>query len=156
MRAVDGMLPKGYARATAGKVPILVLCPAVDRDAGGGNSRRNLGRGGGDDRVLTAAYCAVMMFLARKALAELKGKFSELWSQTSAIMAATMVMTVVVLILGGARGADAGGFAFGTARSLFFRRGSDHGATLFAIGSRVITEGAEVLGWILRPRRADS
>ena len=39
---------------------------------------------------------------------------------------------------------------------LSFAGAVTYGATLFAIGSRVISEGAEVLGWILRPRRADS
>ena len=48
----------------------------------------------------TAAYCAVMIFLAKEALAELKGKISKLWSQTWQIMAATAVMTVIVLLLG--------------------------------------------------------
>jgi len=31
-----------------------------------------------------------------------------------------------------------------------------YGAALFAIGGPVITEGTEVLGWILRRRNADS
>jgi hypothetical protein len=48
----------------------------------------------------TAAYCAVMIFLAKEAFVELNGKFSELWSQTWQIMAATAAMTMVVLLLG--------------------------------------------------------
>jgi PST family polysaccharide transporter len=106
--------------------------------------------------LYTTAYCAVMIFLAKEALAELKGKFSELWSQTSAIMAATAVMTAVVLILGELAARMQVDSPLVRLALLSFTGAVTYGATLFAIGSRVITEGAEVLGWILRPRRADS
>jgi O-antigen/teichoic acid export membrane protein len=106
--------------------------------------------------LYTTTYCAVMIFLAKEALAELKGKFSELWSQTSAIMAATAVMTAVVLILGELAARMQVDSPLVRLALLSFTGAVTYGGTLFAIGSRVITEGAEVLGWILRPRRADS
>ena len=101
----------------------------------------------------TAAYCAVMIFLAKEALVELKAKFSELWSQTWAIMAATAAMAVVVLILGN--------FAVPTHVDSSFVRlvllstggAATYCAVLFAIGSPAISEGMEVAGWILRRHR---
>jgi O-antigen/teichoic acid export membrane protein len=104
----------------------------------------------------TPAYCAVMIFMAREALAELKGKFSELWSQTWAIVAATAAMTVVVLILGELAARMQVDSPLARLALLSFAGAVTYGATLFAIGSRVISEGAVVLGWILRPRRAES
>jgi hypothetical protein len=103
----------------------------------------------------TPAYCAVMIFMAREALAELKGKFSELWSQTWAIVAATAAMTVVVLILGELAARMQVDSPLARLALLSFAGAVTYGATLFAIGSRVISEGAVVLGWILRPRRAE-
>ena len=104
----------------------------------------------------TAAYCAVMIFLAKEALVELKGKFSELWSQTWAIMAATAAMTVVVLILGELAAWMQVDSPLPRLALLSFTGAVIYGATLFAIGSPVISEGAEVLGWILGRRRAAS
>jgi PST family polysaccharide transporter len=104
----------------------------------------------------TAAYCAVMIFLAKEALVELKGKFSELWSQTWAIMAATAAMTVVVLILGELAAWMQVDSPLARLALLSFTGAVIYGATLFAIGSPVISEGAEVLGWILGRRRAAS
>jgi O-antigen/teichoic acid export membrane protein len=102
----------------------------------------------------TAAYFAVMIFLAKEVLAELKGKFSELWSQTWAIMAATAAMTAVVLLLRN--------FALPTHVDsplirlvlLSTSGAATYCAVLFAIGSPAISEGIEVAGWILRRHRA--
>jgi O-antigen/teichoic acid export membrane protein len=104
----------------------------------------------------TAAYCAVMIFLAKEALAELKGKFSELWSQTWVIMAATSAMSAVVLLLSDFAARTQVDSPFIRLVLLSTVGAVTYGATLFAIGSPVISEGAEVLGWILRRRRADS
>jgi PST family polysaccharide transporter len=104
----------------------------------------------------TAAYCAVMIFIAKEALVELKGKFSEIWSQTWAIVTATAAMTVVVLILGELAARIQVDPPLVRLALLSFAGAVTYGATLFAIGSRVISESAEVLGWILRPRKADS
>jgi O-antigen/teichoic acid export membrane protein len=104
----------------------------------------------------TAAYCAVMIFLAKETLVELKGKFSQLWSQIWAIVAATVAMTVVVLILGELAARMQVDSPLVRLALLSFAGAVTYSATLFAIGSRVIGEGAVVLGWILRPRRAES
>jgi O-antigen/teichoic acid export membrane protein len=103
----------------------------------------------------TPAYCGVMIFMAREALAELKGKFSELWSQTWAIMAATAAMTVVVLILGEfASPAQVGSPLIRLV--LFCTAGAvTYCAVLFAIGSPVISESIEVAGWVFGRHRAD-
>jgi hypothetical protein len=97
-----------------------------------------------------------MIFLAKEALVELKGKFSEIWSQTWAIVTATAAMTVVVLILGELAARIQVDPPLVRLALLSFAGAVTYGATLFAIGSRVISESAEVLGWILRPRKADS
>jgi hypothetical protein len=78
----------GYARPAPGEVPFLVLCLAFDRDARGAV----LGAICDEAAVMivfytavlvmivfyTAVYCAMMTFLAKEALVELKGKFSKL------------------------------------------------------------------------------
>ena len=103
----------------------------------------------------TPAYCGVMIFMAREALAELKGKFSDLWSQTWAIMAATAAMTVVVLVLGElASFAQVGSpllrlVLFSTAGAVTYC------AVLFAIGSPVVSESIEVAGWVIGRHRAE-
>jgi O-antigen/teichoic acid export membrane protein len=103
----------------------------------------------------TPAYCGVMIFMAREALAELKGKFSELWSQTWAIMAATGAMTVVVLIF--SELASPAQVSSPLIRlGLFSSAGAvTYCAVLFAIGSPVIGEIIEVAGWVLGRHRAD-
>jgi hypothetical protein len=105
--------------------------------------------------LATPAYCAVMAVMAREALAELKAKFSELWSALWPIMAATVLMVLTVLLL--REFALAGRSDPPLLRLLFLSAGGTiaYGAALFAIGSPVIGEGAEVLGWILRRRHAE-
>lgn len=106
--------------------------------------------------LYTPAYCAVVIFLAREVLAELKGTFSELWSQTWPIMASTAAMAVTVLV--------AGRFAASAQIDAPFIRlvllstigAATYGAVLFGIGSPVLGESAQVMGWILRRRSADS
>ena len=102
----------------------------------------------------TAAYCAVMIFLAKEALVELKGKFSELWSQTWQIMAATAVMTVVVLLLGDLAVPMHVDLPFVRLVLLSTCGAVTYCAVLFATGSPAISEGMEVAGWILRRHRA--
>jgi O-antigen/teichoic acid export membrane protein len=102
----------------------------------------------------TAAYCAVMTLLAKETLVELKAKFSELWSQTWAIMAATAAMAVVVLILGELATRMQMDSPLLRLALLSFAGAATYGAILFAIGSQAISEGIEVAGWILRRHRA--
>jgi hypothetical protein len=93
--------------------------------------------------------------MAREALSEMKAKFSEFWSVLWPIMAATALMAAIVLLL--REFALAGRSDPPIIRLLFLSASGAivYGATLFAIGGPVISEAAEVLGWILRRRRAD-
>jgi hypothetical protein len=85
----------------------------------------------------------------------MKGKFSELWSQTWAIMAATAAMTVVVLILGELASPTQVGSPL-IRLVLFSSAGAvTYCAALFAIGSPVISESIEVAGWVLGRHRAE-
>ncbi len=105
---------------------------------------------------LTPAYCVVMAIMAKEALAEIKGSFSQLWSEIWPILAATAAMAAVVLLLRE--------FAFvGRTQTpliglllLSASGATAYLAALLAMGSPVIGEGAEVAGWILRRRSADS
>jgi len=100
--------------------------------------------------VSTPVYCAVMSVMAREALAELKGGFSELWLQIWPILAATAAMAAVVLLL--REFILAGGSDSPLIGLILLSAGGavTYGAVLFAIGSPVISEGIEVIGWILR------
>jgi hypothetical protein len=93
--------------------------------------------------------------MAREALAEIRAEFSELWSALWPIMAATALMALIVLVL--REFALAGRSDPALLRLLFLSASGAiaYGAALFTIGSPVITEGAEVLGWILRRRRGE-
>jgi O-antigen/teichoic acid export membrane protein len=104
----------------------------------------------------TPVYCAVMAVMAKEALAEIKGGFAELWSQIWPILAATAAMAAVVLLL--REFALAGRAEPAWVRLVFLSvsGATTYGAALFAIGSPVIGEGVEVVGWILRRRNADS
>ncbi|HEX4615735.1 MAG TPA: lipopolysaccharide biosynthesis protein [Stellaceae bacterium] len=106
--------------------------------------------------LATPVYCAVMAVMAREALTEMEAEFSELWACLWPIIAATALMAVTVLLLQQFALAERPDPPL--VRLLFLSASGAivYGATLFAIGSPVISEGAEVLGWILRRRRADS
>jgi O-antigen/teichoic acid export membrane protein len=75
VRVIDGGL-SSLMLATTGEVPILVLCLAIDRDAGAAVLGAAWDGATGLIVFYTTAYCAVMIFLAKEALAELREKFS--------------------------------------------------------------------------------
>ena len=106
--------------------------------------------------LATPVYCSVMTVMAREALAEMRSELSELWSSLWPIMAATALMAVMVLLLREFALAQRSDPPL--VRLLFLSASGAivYGAALFAIGGPVITEGTEVLGWILRRRNADS
>jgi O-antigen/teichoic acid export membrane protein len=104
--------------------------------------------------LYTTAYCAAMIFLVKEALVELKGRFSELWSQTWQIMAAAAAMTVIVLLLGDFVAPTHVDSPFIRLVLLSIGGAVTYCFVLFAIGSPAISEGMEVAGWILRRRRA--
>jgi PST family polysaccharide transporter len=104
----------------------------------------------------TPVYCAVMTVMAKKALTELRGSFSELLSEITPILAATasmagMVFLLPQLILVGRVDSPVFSLAF-----LSVTGAAIYAAALFAIGSPVLAEGGEVLGWALRRRSAGS
>jgi O-antigen/teichoic acid export membrane protein len=106
--------------------------------------------------IATPVYCAVMAVMAREVLAEIKAESAVLWSALWPIFAATALMALAVLFL---RAFALEGRSDPPLVRLLFLSASGaivYGTALFAIGSPVITEGAEVLGWILRRRRNDS
>jgi len=104
----------------------------------------------------TPVYCAVMAMMAKEALAEVKGSFHELWSETWPILAATAAMAAVVLLLREFVFSSRPEPAWIKLVALSITGTATYAAALFAIGSPVIGEGAEVAGWIMRRRSADS
>jgi teichuronic acid exporter len=105
--------------------------------------------------VSTPVYCALTAIVTKEALAELNGSFSELWSETWPILVATTAMAAVVLLL----------------REIIFAGRTEpplveltlltvtgvvtYFGALFVFGRTVISEGVEVLGWILRRHGVD-
>ena len=103
----------------------------------------------------TPVYCAVMAIMAREALVEIKGSFRELWSATWPIPVATLTMAVVVLLVQ-QFALPVGAEPAWIALVLLPATGAiTYGTVLLAIGSPVIGEGAEVVGWVLRRPAAD-
>jgi PST family polysaccharide transporter len=104
----------------------------------------------------TPVYCTVMAIMAREALVEMKGSFQELWSETWPIPVATLTMAFVVLLMRqfalpvGAEPAWIGLIVLSTTGAITYV------GVLLAVGSQLIGEGAEVVGWILRGRSADA
>jgi O-antigen/teichoic acid export membrane protein len=103
----------------------------------------------------TPVYCAVMAVMAREALAEMNGSFHELWAETWPIPVAALTMAVVVLLVrqfalpAGAEPPWIGLILLAATGAITY------GAVLLAIGRPLISEGAEVAGWVLRRRSAN-
>jgi O-antigen/teichoic acid export membrane protein len=99
--------------------------------------------------LATPVYCAVMLIMAREALAELEAGFFELCSALWPVLAATAAMTVAVLPL---REFALEGWAEGTLVRLLVLSSAgalDYGAVLLVIGRPLIAEAIEVVSWIL-------
>jgi len=103
----------------------------------------------------TPVYCTVMAIMAREALAEIKGSFSQLWTEIWPILAATMVMAVVVLLLREFALAGRPDPVWAKLLLISVSGAAAYVAALLAIGSPVIGEGTEVIGWILHRRSTD-
>jgi O-antigen/teichoic acid export membrane protein len=154
VRAVDGVLPSVLFARRREKflfwycLVLLIVMPgaAILGAIWGGAAGMIL--------LYTPAYCGVMIFMAKQALAELKGKFSELWSQTWAIMAAAAAMIVIVLILGEFAARMQVELPLARLALLSLAGAVTYCGVLLLIGSPVISEGMEVVGWILRRHRA--
>ena len=104
----------------------------------------------------TPVYCAVMAIMAKEALAEIKGSFSQLWREVWPVLAATMVMAAAVLALRELAFAGRPEPTWDKLLVLSASGAAAYVAALVAIGSPVIGEGAEMIGWILRRHSADS
>jgi len=100
----------------------------------------------------TPVYCAVMAVMAKEALAEVKGSFIEIWSEIAPIFAAAAAMAGVVILLRELFLAGRPDSPWFSLVLLSAAGAATYVAALFAIGSPVIGEGAEVIGWILRRR----
>jgi O-antigen/teichoic acid export membrane protein len=119
-------------------------------------------RGGAPGAIMlsTPVYC-VLMIMAREALAEVEGSFSQFWNEIWPILADTVVVAAVVLLL------HQFAFAERTERALIelmielvllsVSGAMTYLIVLWTIGSPVMGEAAEVAGWILRraAQRAD-
>jgi hypothetical protein len=88
-------------------------------------------------------------------LAELNGRFSELWSETWPMLAATAAMAAVVLLLREIILAGRTEMPLGELILLSVTGVVTYLGALFALRRTVIGEGAEVLGWILRRHGLD-
>jgi teichuronic acid exporter len=99
--------------------------------------------------VSTFAYCAVMVIMLKETLAEINGGFSELWFETWPIFAASAAMaTSVFLVLDF--------MIAGRLESPLIRLvisslvgATTYCTTLLIIGRPVISEGAQVVSWLL-------
>ena len=98
----------------------------------------------------TPVYCVVMVFMAREALAELNGRLTELWLETWPVFAAAAAMAAVVLLTREFALAGQSGSPWPNLIVLSVIGAVTYGATLLAIGSPVIGEGVEVVGWVLK------
>jgi O-antigen/teichoic acid export membrane protein len=102
----------------------------------------------------TPVYCAVMTIMAKEALAELKGGFFELWLELWPIFAACAAMAAVVFLVRDFVAVGRLEPPLVAVVLLSAIGATTYCATLLTIGSPVISEGAQVVGWILR-RSAD-
>ena len=89
----------GFVRAAPRGVLGLVLCCAVDRDAGRCGHRRAMGWSARHGRVLDAGLLRGHDIHGPGGIGGIEGWFSELWSQLWPIFAATAAMVAVVLLL---------------------------------------------------------
>jgi hypothetical protein len=98
----------------------------------------------------TPVYCAVMTIMAKEALAELKGGFSEFWLETWPIFAAGAAMAVAVFLVSDF--AAAGRLEPPLLRLVVLSviGATTYCTTLLTIGSPVISEAAQVISWIVR------
>ena len=105
--------------------------------------------------LFTPVYCGVIAITASKALTELEGSFFELWSETWPIVVATAAMAAVVFLVKELALAGQPELQIVDLVVLSASGAVTYGIVLFSIGSPVIGEGAEVVGWIIRGHSAD-
>jgi O-antigen/teichoic acid export membrane protein len=93
-------------------------------------------------------YCAIMGFMAKEALTEMKTGFRELFSKIWPILAAGAAMLPVVILTRQLTGEE------GSALMRLILLSASGAATYFtclaAVGRPIIAESTQILGWILR------
>jgi teichuronic acid exporter len=135
---------------------LLVVVPAFTAlGAKWGNTRDAWGGATGAVLFFTPVYCGLMAILTKEVLAELKGSFLELWSETWPILVASATMAVFVLLLRTFALAAGSVPRLSELILLSASGAATYAAVLFAVGRSVIGEGAEVVGWILRRQTTD-
>jgi O-antigen/teichoic acid export membrane protein len=105
--------------------------------------------------LLTPVYCGLIAMVTKEALAELNGRWSELWSETWPILAATAAMSAGVLLLRETAFEGRTGPPLIELILLAVTGVVTYLAALFVLGRTVIGEGAEVVGWMLRRHPVD-
>jgi O-antigen/teichoic acid export membrane protein len=105
--------------------------------------------------LFTPVYCGVVAITAGKALTELEGSFSELWSGTWPILVATAAMAAIVFLFRELALAGRPEPPIVDLVVLSVSGALTYGVVLFSVGSPVISEGAEVIGWIIRGHSVD-
>jgi teichuronic acid exporter len=100
--------------------------------------------------VSTLAYCAVMVTMAKEALGEIKGRFSELLMETWPIFTAGAAMAASVFLLRDFLIADR--LESSSVRLVIscLVGATTYCTTLLIIGGPVISESAQVVSWIVR------
>jgi O-antigen/teichoic acid export membrane protein len=158
VRAVDVLLPPVlFARRRQNFLfwYCLVLLIVVPAAAVLGGWWDEADRAAGVIIFSTPVYCAVMAIMAKEALTEIKGSFSQLWREIWPILTATAAMAAAVMLL---RAFSIPAPTEAPLVGLIVLSASGAATyfiVLWAIGSPVIGEGIEVIGWILRRRSGD-
>jgi hypothetical protein len=104
-----------------------------------------MGRGAGGCNALTPVYCGLITIVTKEALAELKGRFSELWFETWPILAATAAMAALVLLLREITFAGQTESPLIELILLSVTGAMTYLSALFGLGRTVIGEGVEVV-----------
>jgi PST family polysaccharide transporter len=105
--------------------------------------------------LLTPVYCGLIAIVTKEALAELNGRFSDLWLETWPILAATAAMAAGVLLLREIAFVGRTEPPLVELILLSVSGAVTYFGALFALGRTVIGEGAEVIGWMLRRHHVD-
>jgi len=158
VRAVDVLLPPVlFARRRQNFLfwYCLVLLIVVPAAAVLGGWWDEADRAAGVIIFSTPVYCAVMAIMAKEALTEIKGSFYQLWREIWPILTATAAMAAAVMLM---RAFSIPAQTEAPLVGLIVLSASGAATyfiVLWAIGSPVIGEGIEVIGWILRRRSGD-
>jgi teichuronic acid exporter len=148
-RAIDVLLPPVLVARRRQRFLICYFLALLLGVPGAAALGALLGGAPGAIVLFTLVYCLLMVILTKEVLAELQGRFSDMWSETWPILAATAAMTTAVLLLREVILAGQSEFPLIELVLLSLTGAVTYLGVLFVLGRTVIGEGAEVLGWIL-------